>query len=188
MLVVFCYVIMTIYNLRRAKTPFEIIDLEEKLEKIDNTELINSKEQIAKILGYDSDYHYSQVIIEEPELNLFPKAQQELIYYMLSLMNMTHMDHQLIITTHSPFILFALNNCLMGGLVEKTIPQELAETLPSLYAWMKPSDVSIYEIHDGTIKCIQDEDGIIEDNYLNQAYKENTNEYLSMLNYYEDEE
>ena len=31
-------------------------------------------------------------------------------------------------------------------------------------------------------------DGIIEDNYLNKAYKKNSEEYLSLLNYYEDEE
>ena len=40
----------------------------------------------------------------------------------------------------------------------------------------------------GTLRCVQDEDGIIEDNYLNTAYKKNSEEYLELLNYYEDEE
>ena len=43
-------------------------------------------------------------------------------------------------------------------------------------------------IHEGALMCIQDKDGILEDNYLNQAYKMNSTEYLSLLNYYEDEE
>ena len=77
---------------------------------------------------------------------------------------------------------------MMGGLVEKNIPEEVRKSLESKDSWIDPKKVSIYEIHDGTLKCIQDEDGIIEDNYLNQAYKENSAEYLSLLNYYNDEE
>ena len=76
----------------------------------------------------------------------------------------------------------------MGGLIGDKIPNDEKSRIASASAWINPSDVSIYEIHDGTIKCIQDEEGIIEDNYLNQAYKENSNEYLTMLNYYDDEE
>lgn len=225
LIIVFNYIVTNIHNSKRTKTPFEIIDFEEKiqyistefpemteelkenlitlkskidditrtLERLQNPEELSGtltmiQEQVANILGYYSDYFYSQVIIEEPELNLFPKTQQELIYYMLEVLNKDEKDHQLLLTTHSPFILFAINNCMLGGLVENIIPKEEAETLPSHNSWIDPSKVSIYEIHNGGIKRIQDEDGIIEDNYLNQAYKENSNEYLSMLNYYEDEE
>lgn len=76
----------------------------------------------------------------------------------------------------------------MGGLVKNRIPTDRQKDFDSYPAWIDPKKVSIYEIHDGTLKCIQDEDGIIEDNYLNQAYKENSSEYLSLLNYYDDEE
>ena len=141
-----------------------------------------------KFLGFDSDYNYTKVIIEEPELNLFPKTQQELVYYMLSVLNSDERDHQLVLTTHSPYILFALNNCMMGKLVEKNIPKDVFESVAEHRAsWISPKEVGIYEIEDGKIRCIQDEDGIIEDNYLNKAYKDNTAEYLSLLNYYEDE-
>ena len=95
-------------------------------------------------------------------------------------------DNRMVITTHSPYILFALNNCVMGGLVGKNIPEEEKNNFPSFESWIDPKLVSVYEIHDGTIRCIQDEDGIVEDNYLNQAYKKNSNEYLSLLNYYEE--
>ena len=77
---------------------------------------------------------------------------------------------------------------MMGGMVGQHIPTEERVQFPSHHAWISPSLVSINEIHDGQLKCIQDEDGIIEDNYLNQAYKENSSEYLSLLNYYEDGE
>ena len=148
----------------------------------------DSQKKIVNLIGFDSDYNYTKLIIEEPELNLFPKAQQDLIYYILEVIVREKRDHQLVLTTHSPYVLFALNNCMMGGLVKKNIPLKERKTFASYKSWIDPRKVSIYEIHDGTLKCIQDEDGILEDNYLNQAYKENTSEYMSLLNYFDDDE
>lgn len=171
--------------------PQRIIDEIEKIKKElaileDLSEF--SQNEIVKFIGYVADYCYSKVIIEEPELNLFPKAQQELIYYMLSMMNADKRNHQLVLTTHSPYILFSLNNCMMGGLVKNKISKKDKLDFASHKAWIDPKKVSIYEIHDGSLKPIQDEDGIIEDNYLNKAYKENSAEYMSLLNYFDDEE
>lgn len=158
--------------------------LKEKIEGL----LYEFQEQMANAMGLHSDYHFSQIIIEEPELNLFPKSQQELIYHILTTYNQTDRPHQLVLTTHSPFVLFAINNCMMGGLVGRNMPKDEQKNIPSFGAWINPSLVSIYEIHNGTVRSIQDKDGIIEDNYLNQAYQENSNEYLDMLNHYDDEE
>ena len=158
----------------------ELDEIEKAMDKLQNEFIIE--------MGVDTNYNYSKVIIEEPELNLFPKTQQELVYYMLSVLNSDERDHQLVLTTHSPYILFALNNCMMGGLVKDNIPEKERLSFVSQTAWIDPKKVSIYEIHDGSLQTIQDEDGIIEDNYLNKAYKENSAEYLSLLNYFEDEE
>lgn len=133
------------------------------------------------------DYHYTQLFIEEPEQNLFPETQQEFVYWLLENMQ-KEKEHAAIITTHSPYILFALNNCMMGGLVRSNIQEDDAKEFSSYSAWIDPELVSVFELEDGTIRCIQDEDGIIEDNYLNKAYKKNSEEYLELLNYYEDEE
>ncbi|MBR3757190.1 MAG: AAA family ATPase [Bacteroidaceae bacterium] len=144
------------------------------------------KEKAIAILDNYTKIQYVQSIIEEPELNLFPSAQQEMVYEFLT--DTVNSENTLTLTTHSPYILFAINNCMMGGMVGQHIPTEERVQFPSHHAWISPSLVSINEIHDGQLKCIQDEDGIIEDNYLNQAYKENSSEYLSLLNYYEDGE
>ena len=143
-----------------------------------------TKEKAIRILDNYTEIQYIQSIIEEPELNLFPDTQQALMYELMA--DAVVSDNRMVITTHSPYILFALNNCVMGGLVGKNIPEEKKSAFPSFASWINPSLVSVYEIHDGTIKCIQDEDGIIEDNYLNQAYKKNSDEYLSLLDYYEE--
>ena len=143
-----------------------------------------TKEEVIRILDNYTEIQYIQSIIEEPELNLFPDTQQALMYELMA--DAVVSDNRMVITTHSPYILFALNNCVMGGLVGRSIPEEEKKNFPSFESWIDPKLVSVYEIHDGTIRCIQDEDGIIEDNYLNQAYKKNSNEYLSLLNYYEE--
>lgn len=159
-------------------------------EKVSSSEkfMIDRQKEITKSIGIDTDYRYTTFIIEEPELNLFPKAQQELVYYIIKEMFRDEREHQLVITTHSPYILFALNNCVMGGLIEKNVPNDEKESFASYKSWINPKYVSIYEIHDGELKCIQDEDGILEDNYLNMAYKENSSEYISLLNYFDDNE
>ena len=56
--------------------------------------------------------HYSNIIVEEPELNLFPETQKDLIYDLLEMIN-SGRDH-LLMTTHSPYLLYALNNCMLG--------------------------------------------------------------------------
>lgn len=184
-------------RLNKAKKIFKELgdSMDDSVTKVVRTELDEIEKAMDKLqnefnieMGVDTNYSYSKVIIEEPELNLFPKTQQELVYYMLSVLNSDERDHQLVLTTHSPYILFALNNCMMGGLVKDNIPEKERHSFVSQTAWIDPKKVSIYEIHDGSLQTIQDEDGIIEDNYLNKAYKENSAEYLSLLNYFEDEE
>lgn len=218
LVIAFDYMLHTVYLKKRIKSPFEVINIQSKIDNYDETtkerikKLVDGIENLRsylnkdlplsfdeqdidkmqndlnKALGFDSDYNYSKVIIEEPELSLFPDTQKDLIYYMLSVLNQEEREHQLVLTTHSPYILFSLNNCMMGGLVKDKIPEDKRNEFESFHSWIDPKKVSIYEIHDGGLMPIQDEDGIIEDNYLNKAYKENSAEYLSLLNYYDDEE
>lgn len=149
-------------------------------------DIVEFQDSLASRYEYDS----TQLYIEEPEQNLFPNTQQRFVYELLEMLQKeADSNSSIVLTTHSPYVLFALNNCMMGHLVENNIPTDVFENVAiHKAAWMSPEDVGIYEIEDGKIRCIQDEDGIIEDNYLNKAYKENSAEYLSLLNYYDDEE
>lgn len=122
------------------------------------------------------------VIIEEPEQNLFPEAQESLLYWMIQKIKNKDRDNSIVITTHSPYILFALNNCLIGGLVGNKLPNQ--QELQSHDAWVNPKDVAVFEIHDGTLKSVQDEDYLLDNNYLNRAYQKISKEYLTMLDYY----
>jgi|GEM_PF-2965346 hypothetical protein len=131
-------------------------------------------------------YKRSDIYIEEPEQNLFPDAQQNFIYWLMQEMRESDQHHCALITTHSPFVLFSLNNCLIGGLAGEKLSKQAKKDMLSRNSWIDPKMVTVYEIHDGKLKTIQEESGLLMHNYLNQAYRKINKEYLTMLDYYED--
>ncbi len=158
-----------------------------------NKEVELVKKKIWKKLGFSTDYNHSNVIIEEPEQNLFPETQKELIYHLFESIKVQNRQHNLVITTHSPYILYAINNCLMGNLVsnqdmDKIEKAEFLETnFLSRKSWISPKLISIWEIHNGTLKQIQDEDNILSENFFDIKMTDLTDEYYQLLNYYKNE-
>jgi predicted ATP-dependent endonuclease of OLD family len=70
------------------------------------------------------DNRKSLRIVEEPEAHLFPVAQKQTIE-LLALMLNQNSENQLIITTHSPYVLTVFNNLLFAKrVVEKNIDLE----------------------------------------------------------------
>lgn len=127
----------------------------------------------------------SQFIIEEPEQNLFPEAQRDLVYYFLQkCLNIE--GNRLTLTTHSPYVLYALNNCMMAGLVRDKMEANELSKLKCNQSKIDPIDISIYEIREGVVRrTIQGEDGLIFDNYFDQKMKDLMDDFYLMLNYYE---
>lgn len=161
---------------------------EPKFKDNNNEELLEEiEEKICNQLGISTDYNFSSVIIEEPEQNLFPETQKELIYFLLSKVNNKNRNHKMILTTHSPYILYAINNCLLGGLAKKDIPDNEQSGFQSKSSWINPKLVSIWEIENGNLRGIQDKDNIISENYFDTKMTELTDEYFQILNYYQDE-
>ena len=131
----------------------------------------------------------SQFIIEEPEQNLFPATQKDMIYYFLETC-LNREDNRLTITTHSPYVLYALNNCMLGYLVkEKMLTDDDYKDLKSLQSSIDPKNVSVWQITDeGTINNIQGEDNLIEGNYFDACMKDVMDDFYKMINYYGDED
>jgi len=127
--------------------------------------------------------HNTQFIIEEPEMNLFPETQRDLVYHLLNKC-LEREGNRLTITTHSPYILYALNNCMMAGLVYDKMDEESKSRLKCGTSKISSSDVSIYEIQEGVVKRIQKEDGLIQDNYFDQQMGKLMDDFYLMLNYY----
>ena len=127
--------------------------------------------------------HNTQFIIEEPEMNLFPETQRDLVFHLLNKC-LEREGNRLTITTHSPYILYALNNCMMAGLVYDKMDEESKGRLKCGTSKISPSDVSIYEIRESIVKRIQKEDGLIQDNYFDQQMGKLMDDFYLMLNYY----
>lgn len=159
---------------------FSTMDGEKKIFSKNGEEFF--KNLISNISHY-TDINYSSLFIEEPELNLFPSAQKQLLYFMIS--QIKKKDHRLLFTTHSPYILYALNNCIMGWLVKDNIPQDIANRLESFKSWIDPNEVSAWQIENGSLVSIQERHtNSIGKHYFNKIMNETMNEYYTMLNYF----
>lgn len=138
------------------------------------------KEYMANI-----QYQYSNFIIEEPEQNLFPKTQRDLLYFILEKINASEREHQVLLTTHSPYILYALNNCMMGHNIKDAVNKKEKSEFTSADSWFNPEKVSIWEIEDGTLRSIKDaQTGTVTKHYFNKVMNEVMSEYYDMLDFY----
>ena len=107
---------------------------------------------------------------------LFPATQKELTYKLLEYINRD--GHMITITTHSPYILYAINNCILAYLVkDKNKDSKLKNSMVS------PEDINIFEIEDGKNRSIQKENGLIGKNYFDQQMKEVMDDFYQSLNY-----
>jgi predicted ATPase len=140
--------------------------------------------KILKIVNNRMIYHHTNFIIEEPEQNLFPKTQKDLIYFLLNKVNSTDRNHSLTLTTHSPYILYAINNCIMASVVSEKLSEEEKAHLKSFNSKIDPKSISVYQIKDGLVHSIQGADGLIGENFFDEQMKEVMNDFYSMLNHY----
>ena len=112
------------------------------------------KERLAGIVS-GKIYTHTQFVIEEPEQNLFPTTQRDLVYYLLKTINHGR-KHRLVVTTHSPYILHAFNNCMILGQVQENLTEELKTELDCRDAAIIPEFVSVWQISDGCLVDIKD--------------------------------
>jgi predicted ATPase len=117
--------------------------------------------------------HYS-FVIEEPETNLFPKAQYELLKFLEKDRSddFDKIDQGIIhtYTTHSPFILSSLNNMLYafkkGNGAAIKVKVDIGKILDEAN-WINPDHFSAYQIIDGKAKSIMDrKSGLIKENVI----------------------
>ncbi len=106
-------------------------------------------------------------IIEEPELNLYPTAQQGLLNWLVE--KCTKGENDLTITTHSPYILSHLNLLLYAHQVAEKHPDradEVAKLVPR-ESWINPAEFACYQVEGGGVtSLVNAELGLIDDNGL----------------------
>ncbi len=109
--------------------------------------LLTLEKLVSKSVGFSA--------VEEPEAHLYPEAQRDIVQLIALLANQN--SNQVLITTHSPYILSAINNLMYAYQMGQTKPTETGSLIPSSL-WLKPSDVSAYFVNNGTIKSIIDDE------------------------------
>ncbi len=167
-----------------------VIDENKKLPLVAASSGIQSALPLLLVLHFAiKDREYSSFVIEEPECNLFPEKQVELLRHIIKMVR--NENRVLTITTHSPYILSAVNNYLYAGSLDikygKQIENELSKVLPrDLH--LAPDDVSVYslgeDINDG-IYCrsiIDEEIGMIDYNMLDKITASMSDEFDKLQN------
>ena len=181
-----------IYEENKPFSPEENQRVRDILAHLSGSTSENEAELIDRLRGFIQGrvYSHTQFVIEEPEQNLFPKTQMDLLYHLISEINHGR-NHKLVITTHSPYILYALNNCLLAYLVKDNLDDETAKAVECVKYAIDPSDVSVWSIKDGCLrndkdephKTIQDARGLIRKNYFNDVMKTVMSDFNTLLGY-----
>ena len=136
-------------------------------------------------------------IVEEPEQNLFPSSQWQMLQSLLALNNM-NIGNKLIITTHSPYLINYLTVLIKAKQVldylsndkKETLSSEISNLGISLNSCINADQVSIYEMEEktGIIKSLPKYNDLIpsDDNFLNNMLA-NTNNLFAELQEIEEE-
>jgi hypothetical protein len=124
------------------------------------------------------------IYLEEPESNVFPSTQYDLVRLIAVLSYEQILDFSWIITTHSPYILSSFNNLLEAwqvGYTDKERSEAVRKLIDEKY-WVNPDEFRAYSIEDGFLKSIMDEEThLISDNYLDAVSERIGGEFDELL-------
>ncbi len=168
----------------------------DKLEKrvaeiMQNEELSNSiKDMMIRQLSYANRYNRLINIVEEPELNLFPRSQMEVLKSLIS-NNASSDENMLVFTTHSPYSLAIINTMIMGAKAYANANDEqkrqIEAILPLKYQ-IKKEDITAYRLDSSdAVYCqtvINPKTGLISKNELDSASDDIMRVFNSLYQYY----
>ena len=120
--------------------------------------------------------------IEEPEAHLFPVAQSDFLRYLFESLSFSNRSRNLIITTHSPYIIGRLSVFLKAGALSKRKKKntDINEVIPR-QCWIRPEDFAAYAMTDGRLVGIVDSDGIIESTYIDSISRDISDDFDRLL-------
>ena len=145
-------------------------------------------------LWFVFNYFISQVysdflVIEEPELNLFPSAQVKLINTIIKEMQIK--EGKLVLTTHSPYVLSVIDNLILANEVrvnakkgtKKIVESKIKELIPSM-ALIDFNDVSSYffDSNGKVIEVRDEENKLVGGEYIDDASNESSRIFAELYN------
>lgn len=136
--------------------PRQIFKLLEQRQKggDDVDGLLSKFEKFETLVKHFSQTHFTNTYLEEPEQNLFPETQRDLVGELVRLHNLNE-DHSLTITTHSPYVLSSINNLIYAHKVGEKDRGKVNAIIPE-QSWIDFSKVRVYFVDKGTVSCLLD--------------------------------
>jgi hypothetical protein len=141
------------------------------------------------IESFSNENKTANFVIEEPELNLYPVTQKKLVEFISA--KCLKDNSNLIITTHSPYILTSFANLIQAHNVAQISPthkKKVAAIIPE-ESWIDFENVSVYYIDNGTATDILDyENKTINATAIDDVSEMIAKEFETLLNLkYQDE-
>lgn len=169
------------------------IDQEKKLrkeiDKIFASSKISEVVKLALLEKLSSRNKYTSLlnIVEEPEQNLYPLSQKQMLFELLKFKN-EKKKNGLIITTHSPYIINYLTLAIKAFKViakssnNKDIISRINSIVP-INSSINPDCVNIYELSEsGVVNKLSSYQGLPSDeNYLNSFLSESNELFVKLL-------
>ncbi len=168
--------------------------LEKRIGEIMNNEEFSDRIKDMMIRQLSSANRYDRFIniVEEPELNLFPHSQMEVLYSLVA-NNAASSKNMLVLTTHSPYSLAVINTMIMGAKAysgaDDSLKTRVEEILPEKYH-IKKDEIAAYRLasdeEDYCKSVINTKTGLISKNDLDSASDDIMSIYNSLyMNYAE---
>ena len=150
----------------------------------------NIKDMMIRQLSIANRYDRFINIVEEPELNLFPHSQMEVLYSLIS-NNASSNNNMLVFTTHSPYSLAIINIMIMASKAYSNANEDkkdqIKNILPTKYH-INIKDIAAYRLSSSDIcycqSIINEKTGLISKNDLDSASDDIINTFNSLYNYY----
>ena len=148
------------------------------------------KDMMIRQLSYANRYNQFINIVEEPELNLFPRSQMEVLFSLIS-NNASAEENMLVFTTHSPYSLAIINTMIMGAKAYANATEEqrgqIEAILPVKYQ-INENEIAAYRLSSSD-ECycqpvINEKTGLVSKNELDSASDEIMRVFNSLYQYY----
>ena len=155
-----------------------------EVEQIYKNELFTDEQKRIAISVLSKKFNKTSFvnIVEEPEQNLFPTSQRDMLYSLLKINNDIPAN-KLIITTHSPYLVNYVSVSVEAGKLKQGVIAEKEGRLNEIVP-INADDLAIYQLkeEDGTIKLLDSYEGIPSDeNMLNLQIDETNNLFADLL-------
>lgn len=164
------------------------IEGHKKLKLSDCSSGIQSALPMLMSISYAAEETQTGVyVIEEPEQNLFPTNQRAVLNFLLKHLNIQK-NANMILNTHSPYILSSLNVSIMSAMLSKNpaLAEEVASIVP-VENQIDSEDVRVYALGGEDVYCksvMNYNTGLISDNFIDSASDIVSTDFNKLYNLY----